>query len=240
MNPHSFILLIIAILAVDIRAYKNPVQGSRDSPDPGVVYDGQFYYSVTTEGWDGHYFPVWRSKDLFNFTHEGWVFMKKPSWAVSDFWAPEIHIIGHSYAVYYTARDSSGHLCIGVGYSDKPTGPFIDKGAPLLRNATQGVIDPTIYQYQNGSIYLIYKVDGNAHGKPTEIYALQLTSDGKSLADDNHLLIRDSLNWENGIVEAPWIINENEYFYLFYSSCGYASLCYSVGVARSKDLLGPY
>jgi hypothetical protein len=37
-------------------------------------------------------------------------------------------------------------LCIGVAYSDKPTGPFIDKGVPLLRNSTEGVIDATIHQ----------------------------------------------------------------------------------------------
>ena len=122
---------------------------------------------MTTEGWDGHKFPVWQSKDLFNFTQQGWVFLTKPAWAVQNFWAPEMHIIGHSYVVYYTARDSTGQLCIGVAYSDKPTGPFIDKGVPLLRNATEGVIDATIYRFANGTTYLIYKTDGNAHGKPT-------------------------------------------------------------------------
>lgn len=84
--------------------------------------------------------------------------------------------------------------------SDKPTGPYIDKGAPLLRNATEGVIDATIYKFANGTVYLIYKVDGNAHGKPTEIHAVQLTADGKSLSGSNHLLFRDTLSWEHGIV----------------------------------------
>ena len=38
--------------------------------------------------------------------------------------------------MYYTATDTTNRLCIGVAYSDRPTGPYIDKGAPLLRNGT--------------------------------------------------------------------------------------------------------
>lgn len=83
----SFVFLLLT-LTILTSSYKNPVQGSRDSPDPGVVYDGHNYYAVTTEGWDGHYFPIWQSADLFNFTHQGWIFLSKPSWAVQNFWAP--------------------------------------------------------------------------------------------------------------------------------------------------------
>lgn len=69
---------------------------------------------------------------------------------------------------------------------------------------------------------------------------MQLTKDGKSLMGTNIFLFRDTLAWERGIVEAPWVVFENGMFYIFYSSCGYADDCYSVGVARSRDLLGPY
>jgi len=100
-------------------------------------------------------------------------------------------------------------LCIGVAYSNNPLGPYIDKGVPLLRNASEGVIDATVYKFSNGTIYLVYKTDGNAHGRPTEIYGIQLTADGKSLSGQHHLLFRDSLAWEKGIVEAPWVIYEN-------------------------------
>ncbi len=82
-------VIILALLLITLSfAYVNPVQGVRDSPDPGVVYDGHFYYAVTTEGWDGHYFPIWQSKDLFSWTQQSWVFLNKPSWAVQNFWAP--------------------------------------------------------------------------------------------------------------------------------------------------------
>lgn len=67
-----------------------------------------------------------------------------------------------------------------------------------------------------------------------------MTDDGKSLSGQHHLLFRDSLAWERGIVEAPWMIVENGEFFVFYSSCGYANKCYSVGVAKSKNFFGPY
>lgn len=35
-------------------------------------------------------------------------------------------------------------------------------------------------------------------------------------------------------------MKENGTYYIFYSSCGYADKCYSVGVARSKNFIGPY
>lgn len=238
-KPTNLTVMIVLLCTMSTLAYINPVQGQRDSPDPGVFFDGNSYYAVTTGGWDGHHFPIWESKDLFTWTQSAFVFPGKPSWAVQDFWAPEMHQIGKTYMIYYTARDETGKLCIGVASSDKPTGPYVDKGVPLLRNATEGVIDCTIHQ-ENGNVILIYKVDGNAHGKPTEIYSIQLTANGKSLAGQNHLLFRDSLAWERGIVEAPWMVLQNGTYYIFYSSCGYADKCYSVGVARSKSIGGPY
>lgn len=75
------IILALTLITFSF-AYVNPVQGFRDSPDPGVVYDGHFYYAVTTEGWDGHKFPIWQSKDLFSWTQQSWVFLTKPSWAI--------------------------------------------------------------------------------------------------------------------------------------------------------------
>lgn len=53
-------------------------------------------------------------------------------------------------------------------------------------------------------------------------------------------MLKNTLAWEKGIVEAPWVIKENGTYFIFYSSCGYADKCYSVGVARSKSFFGPY
>lgn len=67
------------------------------------------------------------------------------------------------YIAYYSARDSNGFMNIGVAFSDRPLGPYMDKGIPLLRIPNKTLIDPNIYQFPNGTIYLIYKV----HDKST-------------------------------------------------------------------------
>ena len=113
---------------------------------------------------------------------------------------------------------------------------------PLWREPTTlGAIDPTITA-NNGTTYLVWKVDGNAVGQPTPIFAAALSEDGLQVVGKPILLITDDQPWENGLVEGPWITQpaNSSFFYLFYSGCGYASTCYAIGVARAPSPLGPY
>ena len=83
------LLFILALMIVGTLAYTNPVQGARDSPDPGVIFHEGAYYAVTTGGWDGHFFPIWRSNTGTNFTQVGWALPTAPSWTICcDYWAP--------------------------------------------------------------------------------------------------------------------------------------------------------
>lgn len=67
------ILFILAfIYASSAETYKNPTQGSRDSPDPGVTFDGFNFYAATTLGWDENFFPIWQSTDLTDWKQVGW------------------------------------------------------------------------------------------------------------------------------------------------------------------------
>ncbi len=133
MKDFIFILTLLVLS----KCYSNPVQGFYDSPDPGAIYFEGAYYAVTTGGWDGHAFPIWKSITGTNFTHVGWVFLSGPSWtSCCDYWAPELHIINKKFLVYYTARDSSKKLSIGAAISDSILGPYNDKGSPLVTNAS--------------------------------------------------------------------------------------------------------
>ena len=83
-------LLLISIALLTLTAsYTNPVQGNRDSPDPGVLFHNGVYYAVTTMGWDGHYFPIWSSSTGTDFKQVGWAMPSAPQWtACCAYWAP--------------------------------------------------------------------------------------------------------------------------------------------------------
>jgi arabinan endo-1,5-alpha-L-arabinosidase len=84
--------------------------------------------------------------------------------------------------------------------------------------------------------------DGNDIGKPTPIWAAKLSPDGNSFSSDSKPieLLRNTLPWEGPLIEGPWHIYRAPYHYIFYSGNGYGSPEYAIGVARSKDPLGPY
>jgi hypothetical protein len=65
--------------------------------------------------------------------------------------------------VYYTATaQASGLLSIGVTQATNILGPYFDKGYPIMTNATDGIIDPTVLTV-GSTRYLTYKV--NNRGK---------------------------------------------------------------------------
>jgi len=234
--------------------YTNPVVAA-NTPDPGVLYYNGTYYSVTT-GWDStNAYPIRKSTDLVNWTQIGYIFPdyknnKNPSWASTDFWAPELHLITDSsdpsqrrFNAYYSIRHTNGILSVGVATSNNPEGPYKDIGKPLYQNSSDGSIDASFFRDHNTQTpYLIYKVDGNADGHPTPIFAVQTAADGLSLVGSPTKLIQEDQAWEGNLVEGPWIFYHNtlQYYYLFFSGNGFSSANYAVGVARSKNALGPY
>jgi GH43 family beta-xylosidase len=146
-------------------------------------------------GWDGHYFPIWKSTTGTNFTQVGWAMPTPPAWAgCCDFWAPEIHLINGKFLLYYTARDKGGKLSIGAATASSILGPYNDKGAPLVTNASEGVIDATVLK-DGANFYIVYKVDGNAHGHQTEFWAALLDPTGMSTKSSPQLLLKNDQAW---------------------------------------------
>ena len=124
------------------------------------------------------------SYDLEALDPEGFVFPEgeAPAWTahghrVGDFWAPEMARVGDEYWLVYTARQHDNALAIGLAKSESPTGPWRDRGRPLLSghavNTTGladdpalplhsgGVIDSHIFIDEAGEIYLFWKKDTN-------------------------------------------------------------------------------
>ncbi|MCA9710245.1 MAG: family 43 glycosylhydrolase, partial [Myxococcales bacterium] len=224
--------------------YLNPVV-PLDCPDPGVLAydapDGPAYAMVCTGGT----FPIRRSRDLVLWEDTGAALLPegKPSWAANGFrnWAPELHRVGDHFIAYFTTVDAADVLCIGAATADDVLGPWTESPGPLVQHP-QGVIDATYVEDEAGTPRLVYKIDGNAVGQPTPILARQLAPDGLSFAPGSaevQLLVNDPGTWEGGVVEAPWLVHRDGWWYLFYSGNVYDHR-YRTGVARSAALTGPY
>lgn len=221
--------------------YYNPVEAF-DCPDPGALAvdeaDGPAYYKVCTGG----AFPIRRSRDLVVWSATGAKVLPegKPAWAANGKrnWAPELHRVGDSFVVYYTTVNGADVLSVGAAHADAPLGPYTDIGGPLVEHPL-GVIDAHYFD-DDGTPWLLYKIDGNSQGKPTPILIRQLAADGLSLVGpETTLLVNDGQSWEGGVVEAPWLVRRGDWYYLFYSGNVYDHR-YRTGVARSQALLGPY
>lgn len=140
--------------------------------DPDIAcFNGIYYIYPTTDGgveWNSTYFKAFSSKDLKTWKDEGIILdLKDVPWTKGQrAWAPAICEYKGRYYFYY-----SGNGNIGVASSDSPTGPFVDKGEPLVAEGDyEGtMIDPDVFIDDDGQAYLYW---GNGH-----MYAAKLAED---------------------------------------------------------------
>ena len=173
-------LLVVCLLlrypplaAQQTARYENPTIAG-DHPDPSVIRVGSEYWATTTSGtWEPE-FPLFRSSNLLNWKVSSAVFQKRPDWAESDFWAPEISEDHDRFFVYYTARKKNGPLCVAVATASSPAGDYTDHG-PLVCQE-DGSIDPMVVTDETGGRYLVWKEDGNSRNQPTPIWAQRLST----------------------------------------------------------------
>jgi xylan 1,4-beta-xylosidase len=220
--------------------YNNPVQAG-DFPDPSVIRVGKDYYATATSSEWGPEFPIMHSRDLVNWKIESVVFPKRPDWSVGNYWAPEIWQDRGKFYVFYVARKKGGPLCIAAATADRATGPYTDHGPLECQDA--GSIDPFPIRDENGKLFIVWKEDGNSVGRPTPLWAQELDIDKwKLIGNRSEILRNDPGTWEGNLIEGPYIVRREGWFYLFYSgnACCGRGCNYAMGSARSKTLLGPW
>jgi beta-xylosidase len=151
---------------------------------------------------------------------------------------------------YRRAPLAERELSPQVATGPTPLGPFTDSGAPLARDETgRGMYLDSHYFYDSATAtpYLVWK-----HGSVTPpaethtwLYMQPLDRTGTKLLGEKRIVLRNDLgSWEQGVVEAPWIVKPrgSSFYYLFYSAahCCDGSGSYAVGVARATAVTGPY
>lgn len=220
--------------------YQNPVRAG-DFPDPSVIRVGDDYWATATSSEWAPHFPILHSKDLVNWEVKGYVFSQMPKWAKANFWAPEIAEDKGKFFIYYTAREiSSNRLAVAVATADHPAGPWTDHGPMIAQDA--GSIDGVPFTDAKGVRWLSWKEDGNSKKRPTPLYLQRLSPDGTKLVGEMKEILRNDAPWEGAVVEGGFFVRHGEYYYLFYAggACCGRNCDYAVGVARAKNMEGPW
>lgn len=227
----------------EARTYKNPVTRS-SLPDPTLIRanDGYFYLYATE---DTRNMPIWRSRNLVDWAFVGTAFTDatRPKCirpGINSMWAPDINYINGQYVLYYSigraAWDIYPELGFGVATSERPEGPFVDRGVVFM-GAEYGQGHSSIDQFyieEDGKKYLIW-------GCYTGIYIVQLTNDGlrKMPGATATKIVSDKM-----MVEGSYVYKRNGYYYLV---CSHGACCdnvevnkYKIVYGRAKSLFGPY
>lgn len=121
--------------------------------DPCILYDGNSIYAYGTD-WicysnsTGNLSGPWQGP--FDI-------VQKPPFAISDFWAPEVHKYNGSYYMFTTYFSSvTNHRGCTIMKADSPLGPFTEISAGHVTPADWDCIDGTLYVDESNQPWLIF------------------------------------------------------------------------------------
>jgi len=244
----------------------NPVNGPPPNfiGDPAVAVVGDTLYLIGgfDKGNTGYIIPEWvcySTKDMVNWTYHGTVLkISDVSWgSANEAWASQMVPYKGKYYLYFC---SSGTKNLGVAVANSPTGPYIDKGEPLLRSTVTtpspnnwSDIDPTVLIDTVNGVEKRYIGWGN-----TNYYIAELNEDMISIMDRNgdgiiNMSDIDTIvatttpvkNFNNSpgtanetsrFTEAPWLYKRKGIYYTFYAGGWMEDLAY----ARAENVYGPW
>lgn len=164
----------------------------------------------------------------------------------TTFWAPDVvQLANGTYAMYYcTCEGSSPLSTLGIAYSDKPEGPFVNQGI-LLKSGSAGynsnyypnVVDPCTFYDKEGRLWMVY---GSYSGG---IFILEMDPETGFPLEGQQTYGTKLLGKNHARIEAPYILYspETDDYYLFLSFGGLdANGGYNIRVCRSENPDGPY
>lgn len=243
MKKHVYFIVFLLLgqhLFSQESTYRNPVIAG-DFPDPTVIRVGDVYYAAGTSGESAPPYRVYESNDLVNWKHVGPLFKEMPEWTMGSFWAPELFYHNNTYFVYYTARRKSDRKSfIGVASTDDIHKGFTDHG--LIIEWTNEAIDAFVIEL-DGKLYITWKAYGLDRDRIIQLLGAELSDDGLSVKGESFMLLEANIHdWEAGGIEGQCLVKHGDYIYMFYAgnSCCGINCNYMTGVARAKNIRGPW
>lgn len=229
--------------------YHNPILPDLHA-DPEILYSnktGKYYiYSTTdgTPGWGGHYFTVFSSPNLTDWTSEGIMLDVKSSqvpWANGNAWAPAIierkEGDSYKYYFYFSAHSPEANKKqIGVAVADDPAGPFFEIGHPIVKESPAGrgqQIDVDVFQDPVSGKYYLYWGNGYMAGA-------ELNDDLLSIKEETVKVMtpKGGTLQTYAYREAPYVFYRNGIYYFLWSVDDTGSPNYHVAYGTSDSPLG--
>jgi arabinan endo-1,5-alpha-L-arabinosidase len=210
--------------------------------DPAVVRAADGTYILVSTGTN---LDIRTSTDRTNFRRVGSAFPNGASWTdpftggSRHLWAPDISFRNGQYWMYYSAS-TFGSQNSAIFLATSPTampGTWTNQGIVVQTNSSSdhNAIDPNLVVDGAGAWWLSYGSFWSG------IKMVRLNSSGKPANSTRYNLA--SRPNASGAVEAPFIVQQGSYYYLFVSfdyCCQGTSSTYRVMVGRSTSVTGPY
>lgn len=233
--------LTASVKDTTIHSDGNPIIRHAFTADPAaMVYKGRVYlytgHDEAPTGHNGYVMHNWfcfSSDDMVTWTEHTPIPMnvKTFSWAKDDAWASQV--IERDGKFYWYAAIEHATIpgkAIGVGVSDKPTGPFVDaRGTALVTNdMTKAIkhswddIDPTVIIDNDGQAWLFWG-NGICYYAKLKKNMIELDGSIKTITLPHY-------------TEAPWIHKRNGWYYLSYAYEFPEKIAY----AMSRNIEGPW
>jgi len=258
--------LLAPILALPIT--KREIQGpviTSDFPDPSIIKVGDTWYAFGTQSVFDYTdirvqlatstdFNTWTvtGNDAMG-TLGGWVDQAQPL-----VWAPDVYQREDgSFILYYSATTTTagnGNFhCVGTAVSDNIEGPYnSNSDTPFACPTDQGgAIDASAFKDDDGTRYVIYKIDGNARGNggvcgnteepivSTPIMIQQVDSDWTTHIGDP-IQILDRGEYDGPLIEGASMVKKDGTYFLFFISNCYSTPQYAESYATSSSPTGGF
>ncbi len=246
MRVHRLSFLVIFLTGGAAFA-QVPVTHQPHVHDPCIIASGNYFYVYST-GWR---LPSFRSTDLYNWTWCGPVFGPNPAWAlkavpgVTNPWAPDISFFDGTYHLYYsmsTFGNNRSSIGLTINQTLDPADPkykWVDQGEVFSSSPRDdfNAIDPNLIMDEKDRPWLVL---GSCWGG-VRLKRLDRAT-GKPSADDSTLYAL-ATRPEHKLIEGPFVVRHDGYFYMFVSfdaCCRGAKSTYKTMAGRSRSITGPY
>ena len=221
--------------------------------DPAIIREGATYYVFASNRFQGKHVPIFCSQDLRQWRFCGNVFDKVPDWALEEvpgargIWAPDIAHVDGKFLLYYSVSTfGSNRSVIGLitNKTLDPNSPdyrWVDEGRVVgsTREDDWNAIDANLVIDGDGVMWLAF---GSFWGG-IKMRRLDRTTGKLSTTDGTLYTLAGRRPLEPPAIEAPFIVRNGKYYYLFVSfdfCCRGKDSTYKIMVGRSKKITGPY